>query len=63
MMTEPLTPIKLLAACAAVTIGSTVQGSVGLGLGLVAAPILALIDPMLIPGPILLCGLVLTLLM
>jgi hypothetical protein len=61
MMTEPLTPIKLLAACAAVTIGSTVQGSVGLGL--VAAPILALIDPMLIPGPILLCGLVLTLLM
>ena len=63
MMTEPLTPIKLLAACAAVTIGSTVQGSVGLGLGLVAAPILALIDPMLVPGPILLCGLVLTLLM
>jgi len=62
-MTEPLTPIKLLAACAAVTIGSTVQGSVGLGLGLVAAPILALIDPMLVPGPILLCGLVLTLLM
>jgi hypothetical protein len=63
MMTEPLTPIKLLAACAVVTLGSAVQGSVGLGLGLIAAPILALIDPMLIPGPILLCGLVLTLLM
>jgi hypothetical protein len=62
-MTDPLTPIELLAACAVVTIGSAVQGSVGLGLGLVAAPILALIDPMLVPGPILLCGLVLTLLM
>ena len=63
MMTDPLTPIELLAACAVVTLGSAVQGSVGLGLGLVAAPILALIDPMLVPGPILLCGLVLTLLM
>jgi len=63
MMTDPLTPIELLAACAVVAIGSAVQGSVGLGLGLVAAPILALIDPMLVPGPILLCGLVLTLLM
>jgi uncharacterized membrane protein YfcA len=62
-MTDPLTPIELLAACAVVTLGSAVQGSVGLGLGLVAAPILALIDPMLVPGPILLCGLVLTLLM
>ena len=62
-MTEPLTPIKLLAACAAVTIGSALQGSVGLGLGLVAAPILALIDPMLVPGPILFCGLALTILM
>jgi len=62
-MTEPLTLIKLLAACAAVTIGSTLQGSVGIGLGLVAAPILALIDSSLIPGPILLCGLALTILM
>ena len=62
-MTEPLAPIKLLAACAAVTIGSALQGSVGLGLGLVAAPILALIDPVLVPGPILFCGLALTILM
>ena len=62
-MTEPLTTIKLLAACAAVTIGSTLQGAVGIGLGLIAAPILALIDPSLVPGPILFCGLALTLLM
>jgi uncharacterized membrane protein YfcA len=59
-MTEPLTPIKLLAACAVVTIGSALQGSVGIGLGLLAAPILVLIDPSLVPGPILCCGLALT---
>ena len=63
MMTEPLTPIKLLAACAVLTIGSVLQGSVGFGLGLIAAPILALIDPSLVPGPILFCGLALTALM
>jgi uncharacterized membrane protein YfcA len=62
-MIEPLTPIKLLAACAAVTVGAALQGAVGIGLGLIAAPILVLIDPSLVPGPILLCGLVLTLLM
>ncbi len=60
MMTEPLIPIKLLAACAVLTIGAAVQGSVGIGLGLIAAPILALIDPSLVPGPILCCGLALT---
>lgn len=59
-MTEPLAPIKLLAACAVVTIGSALQGSVGIGLGLLAAPILVLIDPSLVPGPILCCGLALT---
>ncbi len=59
-MTEPLTPIKLLAACAVVTIGSALQGSVGFGSALVAAPILVLINPSLVPGPLLLCSLVLT---
>ena len=62
-MPEPLAPTKLLAACAAVTMGSALQGSVGIGLGLIAAPILALIDPTLVPGPILCCGLALTILM
>jgi uncharacterized membrane protein YfcA len=62
-MTEPLTPIELLAACAAVTVGATLQGAVGIGLGLIAAPIFVLIDPSLVPGPILFCGLALTILM
>lgn len=63
MIIEPLTPIKLLAACAVVTIGAALQGSVGFGSALVAAPILVLIDPSLVPGPLLFCALVLTILM
>jgi uncharacterized membrane protein YfcA len=63
MMPELLTPIKLLAACAVMTVGSALQGSVGFGSALVAAPILVLIDPSLVPGPLLFCALVLTILM
>ena len=37
----------------AVLIGSAVQSSVGIGLGLVAAPVVALIDPTLLPGSVL----------
>lgn len=37
----------------AVLCGSLIQGSVGLGLGLVAAPVTALVDPTLIPGTLL----------
>ena len=46
-----------------VTIGATVHGSVGLGMGLVAAPVLLLIDPMYVPGPLLVCAIVLTVMM
>jgi uncharacterized membrane protein YfcA len=37
----------------AVTVGAVVQGAVGLGLGLVAAPVAALADPELMPGVLL----------
>ncbi|QBI54711.1 sulfite exporter TauE/SafE family protein [Streptomonospora litoralis] len=42
-----------LAAGTAVLLGATVQSSVGLGLGLVAAPVVALLDPSLMPGTML----------
>lgn len=45
-----------------VAVGAAVQGSVGFGLGVVGAPILILIEPRLVPGPILLDALLLTLL-
>ncbi len=48
--------------CVVVAIGAAVQGSVGIGLAILAAPVLALIEPRFVPGPVLLCGSVLTLL-
>jgi uncharacterized membrane protein YfcA len=48
-----MTPEQLLVAGAAVAVGSFVQGSVGFGLGLLGAPVLALVDPRLVPGPLL----------
>ena len=42
--------------------GAIFQGSVGFGLGMLAAPLLVLIDPDLVPAPLLLAALALTLL-
>ncbi|MGQ0841767.1 sulfite exporter TauE/SafE family protein [Actinokineospora sp.] len=44
----------LLAAGLIVLIGSVVQGTIGYGLNLIAGPLLALLDPMLVPVPVLL---------
>jgi uncharacterized membrane protein YfcA len=41
---------SFLLIAAAVTVGALVQGSVGLGLGLVAAPVVTLVEPALMPG-------------
>jgi uncharacterized membrane protein YfcA len=49
-------------ATAAVAVGACVQGVVGFGLGLIAAPLLALLVPELVPGPLLCVGVPLTLL-
>lgn len=46
-----------------VGLGAAVQGSVGFGLALVSVPMLILIDPRLVPGPMLCAGILLTLLM
>ncbi len=43
----------LLIGSLAVLVGSIVQGASGLGLGMVAAPVLILIDPRFVPGPLL----------
>jgi uncharacterized membrane protein YfcA len=44
----------LVVAGLGVLVGAAVQGAIGLGLGLIAAPVLALLDPTLVPGTILL---------
>lgn len=53
----------ILLANLAVCLGATLQGSIGFGLGFVGAPLLMLISPSFIPGPLLSTGLVLTLLL
>ncbi len=55
-------PPHLIGASVVVLVGAILQGSVGFGLGMLAAPLLVLIDPNLVPAPLLLAALVLTLL-
>ena len=50
----------IIIASLTVLVGSTLQGSIGFGFGLFASPILVLIDPQLVPAPLLLLTLVLT---
>jgi uncharacterized membrane protein YfcA len=57
-----LSLLQLGIALLAVVAGATLQGSLGFGLGLVAAPVLVLLDTRLVPGPILCMGVPLTLL-
>ena len=55
--------IELTVAVSSVAIGAMIQGSVGIGLAIVSAPVLILIDPRFIPGPLLCAALALTALM
>ena len=53
---------EIVIALAALAAGVCLQGSLGFGLGLLVAPILVLLDPRLVPGPLLCMGLPLTVL-
>lgn len=50
---------NLLAVGAIVAGGAALQGAVGVGFGVLAAPLLVILAPELVPGPILLLGLLL----
>ncbi len=58
-----LTPYSVIIAVLITTVGATLQGSVGLGLGFIAVPLLAIVDQRYLPGPLLLAALVLTIFM
>lgn len=49
-----------LLACSIISVGALIHGAIGLGMGLFAAPLLLLIDPIFVPGPLLVSALVLT---
>jgi len=51
--------MSVVAAVTIMAIGSALQAAVGIGLALLVVPVLALIDPAYIPGPMLLAGSVL----
>ncbi|KGJ89326.1 hypothetical protein ND16A_2219 [Thalassotalea sp. ND16A] len=55
-------PNLLILALVAVTLGAALQSLAGFGIGVIAAPILVMIDPAFISAPILMMGLVLSLL-
>ena len=60
-MSFPLEAGEAFAVFALVAAGSCVQTCVGFGLGLIAAPLVFLIYPPLIPGPLMASSVVLTL--
>jgi uncharacterized protein len=55
-----VSPAELLVAGTTVAVGSCVQGAVGFGFALIGAPVLALVDPHLVPVPLSLASLLLT---
>jgi len=56
----PLSPQEVALACMAIALGSFVQGTVGFGMALIAGPILVLLDPSLVPGPLIIAGIAVT---
>lgn len=52
-----LSAAEMLLAALVVALGAVLQGSIGFGLALVAAPVLVFLDPRLVPGPLILAGL------
>jgi len=61
--TLPVTPVELATALALTVVGAVLQGSIGFGLAVVAAPILLLVNPVFVPGPMLLAAMLLVILL
>lgn len=58
-----MTLVELAIASLVMAVGATVQGSIGFGLNVIAAPILVLVDTKLVPGPALAAAFALTVLL
>lgn len=57
-----MTVVELAIAALAIGVGASIQGGVGFGMNLIAAPILAVLEPRLVPGPALVAALLLLIL-
>ena len=60
--TFDVSALDIVIATIVIAIGAAVQGGVGFGMNLIAAPILAVLDPDLVPGPALVAAVALTVL-
>ncbi len=58
-----MSPFEIILSSIIVAIAACVQGSIGFGLAMLAAPLLVLIEPDLVPAPLIVNGLLLTFLM
>ncbi len=58
-----MSPIEIIVSSIIVAIAACIQGSIGFGLAMLAAPLLVLIEPDLVPAPLIVNGLLLTFLM
>lgn len=56
-----VTASAVLLASVVIGVGACLQGTIGFGLGIFAAPLLAIFEPSLVPGPLILVGSMLTL--
>lgn len=52
--------LQIILAVGITFIGAALQGSIGFGLGLIGVPLLVMLDPVFVPGPLLLTALFLT---
>lgn len=55
-----MTPIEWAVALVIVAIGAIIQGSIGFGLNVVAAPVIVLMEPSMVPGPLLVTAFAMT---
>lgn len=56
-----LTPTGFVIIAAAVTLAAALQASIGFGMGMLAAPVVAIVDPQLLPGTLIILAVVVTL--
>lgn len=56
-----MSPTEYAVVAVAILVGSCLQASIGFGLGMLAAPVIALVDPSLIPGTLIMLAALVTL--
>jgi len=59
----PISSLEAVVVVAIVAVGACVQGSIGFGWAMLAAPFIVLIEPDFVPGPVILAGILLVVLL